>query len=74
VLSLDGSSAHGNETVRTEHLGIVKPGMTEAQLLGTLYQFPGVGGCRHRNTKFHYDLPFMIGLELWRFNLKQIQF
>ena len=36
--------------------------MAEAQLLGTLYQFPGVGRGRHRNTKIHYAFQFTIDL------------
>ena len=74
MLGLDRGGAHGNETVRTEHLCVVEPGMTEAQLLGTLYQFPGVGRGRHCNTKIHYGFLFMIGLSMWQLYLKQVQF
>ncbi len=48
---------HGHEGIGIEHLRIKEPGMSKAQLLSTLHDFPGIRRSRNSNTKIHAVSP-----------------
>ena len=50
---VDRRRAHGDEAIGTQHLGVVEPGMREAQFLGALRQLPGIRRRRQGDAEIH---------------------
>jgi hypothetical protein len=57
AFGVHGRRPHGDEAIGTQHLGVVKPGMGEAKLLGFLGDLPGIRGRCERDAEIHWCLP-----------------